>query len=249
VTKKSQFRNFIQVMRVDRVALVTGANRGIGLEIARQLAEKRIRVLMGARNLAQCEEAAKTLSLWHASVFPAELDVTHQDSVEKLTRKVASDFGRLDILVNNAGILIDESDRPTETKLETVRSTLETNLLGSWRLCQGFIPFMKRNDYGRIVNVSSGAGSLTEMPESLYAPAYSISKAALNALTIMLATELRASNVLVNAVCPGWVRSDMGGKDAPRSVEEGADTVVWLATLQDNGPTGGFFRDRTKIPW
>jgi NAD(P)-dependent dehydrogenase (short-subunit alcohol dehydrogenase family) len=236
-------------MGTNRVALVTGANRGIGLEIARQLSQKRIRVIMGARNLSQGKAAAKTLSLNNANIFAVELDVTREDTVERLTRKVASDFGRLDILVNNAGILIDESDRPTETKLEMVSSTLETNLVGSWRLCQAFIPFMKRNNYGRIVNVSSGAGSLTEMPESLYAPAYSISKTALNALTIMLATELRSANILVNAVCPGWVRTDMGGKNAPRSVEEGADTAVWLATLPDNGPTGGFFRDRTKIPW
>jgi len=234
---------------MDRVALVTGANRGIGLEIARQLSGKGYLMVMGARNLAQGEAAAKTLSSKHASVFPAELDVTREATVEKLASKVASGFGRLDILVNNAGILIDESDRPTETKLETVRRTLETNLLGSWRLCQAFVPFMKRNNYGRIVNVSSSAGSLTEMPNSLYAPAYSISKAALNALTIMLATELRASNILVNAVCPGWVRTDMGGRNAPRSVEEGADTAVWLATLPNTGPTGGFFRDRTKIPW
>ena len=151
--------------------------------------------------------------------------------------------------MNNAGILIDESDLPSETNPKTIRTTLETNLLGPWRLCQALIPLMKRNEYGRIVNVSSGAGALSEMSGSLYAPAYSISKTALNALTIMLASELRGSNILVNAVCPGWVRTDMGGTSAPRSVEEGADTAVWLATLPDNGPTGGFFRDRTRIEW
>jgi NAD(P)-dependent dehydrogenase (short-subunit alcohol dehydrogenase family) len=234
---------------MDRVSLVTGANRGIGLEIARQLAQSGNRVIVGARNIAQGEAAARMLSSNGAKVFSAELDVTNETAIEKLVHKISSEVGRLDILVNNAGILIDESDLPSETKPKTVRTTLETNLLGPWRLCQALIPLMKRNDYGRIVNVSSGAGALSEMSRSLYAPAYSISKAALNALTTMLASELRGSNILVNAVCPGWVRTDMGGTSAPRSVEEGADTAVWLATLPDNGPTGGFFRDRTRIEW
>jgi NAD(P)-dependent dehydrogenase (short-subunit alcohol dehydrogenase family) len=229
--------------------LVTGANRGIGLEIARQLAQSGNQVFVGARNIAQGEAAARMLSSNGAKVFPAELDVTDEATIEKLVHKISSDVGRLDILVNNAGILIDESDSPSETNPKTVRITLETNLLGPWRLCQALIPLMKRNNYGRIVDVSSGAGALSEMSGSLYAPAYSISKTALNALTIMLASELRGSNILVNAVCPGWVRTDMGGTSAPRSVEEGADTAVWLATLPDNGPAGGFFRDRTRIEW
>ena len=234
---------------MNRVALVTGGNRGIGLEIARQLADAGNRVILGARKIEQGEAAAKELRSNNASVYPVELDVTDEAEVERLVEKVSSDFGRLDILVNNAGILLDESDMPSETKSGTVRATLETNLLGPWRLCQAFIPLMKRNKYGRIVNVSSGAGALSEISDSPYAPAYSVSKAALNALTIMLASELRSSNVLVNAVCPGWVRTDMGGSNAPRSVQEGADTAVWLATLPDNGPTGGFFRDRTRIEW
>jgi len=234
---------------MERVSVVTGANRGIGLEIARQLAKLGNRVILGARNTAQGEVAARMISSNGAKVFPVELDVTNEATIEKLVHKISSDVGRLDILVNNAGILIDESDLPSETKPKTVRATLETNLLGPWRLCQALIPLMKRNNYGRIVNLSSGAGALSEMSGSLYAPAYSISKTALNALTIMLASELRGSNILVNASCPGWVRTDMGGTSAPRSVEEGADTAVWLATLPENGPTGGFFRDRTKIEW
>jgi NAD(P)-dependent dehydrogenase (short-subunit alcohol dehydrogenase family) len=234
---------------MSRLALVTGANKGIGLEIARQLAKTGNRVILGARNMKLGEKAATSLSSTDADVFAAELDVTNEATIEKLVRKVASEFERLDILVNNAGILIDETDLPTGTKLEVIRSTLETNLIGPWRLCQAFVPLMKRNNYGRIVNVSSGAGALSEMSEGLYAPAYSISKTALNALTIMLASEMRGSNVLVNAACPGWVRTDMGGSNAPLSVEEGADTAVWLATLPDNGPTGGFFRNRTRIEW
>ena len=234
---------------MDRVALVTGANRGIGLEIARQLARRDIRVILGGRTIDRAESASRTLEPNVAKVFAAKLDVTNDATIKKLEGKISSDFGRLDVLVNNAGILIDESDLPSKTKPQTVRTTLETNLIGPWRLCEAFIPLMKRNNYGRIVNVSSGAGALSEMADAPYAPAYSISKTALNALTIMLASELRGSNILVNAVCPGWVRTDMGGPNAPRSVQEGADTAVWLATLPDNGPTGGFFRDRTRIEW
>ena len=237
------------VHRLDRVALVTGGNRGIGLEISRQLAEVGHQVILGAREVSQGEAAAKKLASKDLKVFSAKLDVTDQTTIDNAVGFVRSDFGRLDILVNNAGILIDETDRPSESNLQTVRTTLETNLLGPWRLCQAVIPMMKREKYGRIVNVSSGAGAFADMAESVYAPAYSVSKASLNALTVILATELRGTNVLVNAVCPGWVKTDMGGANAPRSVKHGADTAVWLAMLPDNGPSGGFFRDRAKIDW
>ena len=233
----------------NKVALVTGANRGIGLEVAKQLAKTGNSVILGSRSIELGEKAVESFPSTHATVVPVELDVTIEPTIARLVREIESRFGRLDVLVNNAGILIDETDLPSETKLDTVRKTLDTNLLGAWRLCQACIPIMKKNGYGRIVNVSSGAGALSEMAESLYAPAYSISKTALNALTIMLASELRGSKILVNAACPGWVRTNMGGEGAPRSVEEGADTAVWLATLPDNGPTGGFFRDRARIEW
>ena len=232
-----------------RVALVTGANRGIGYEVVRQLAVNGVRIVLGARDVAKGKEAAEALAKKNLDVFPVELDVTNQSTVNKVADLVRSEFDRLDILVNNAGILIDETDRPSETDLSVVGTTLETNLLGPWRLCQAFLPMMKKQNYGRIVNISSGAGSLADMADSLYAPAYSVSKTGLNALTIMLASELRGSNILVNAVCPGWVRTDMGGAGAPRSVEEGADTAVWLATLPDGGPSGVFFRDRARIEW
>ena len=228
---------------------MTGGNRGIGLEISRQLAEAGHQVILGAREVSKGEAAAKKLASKGLKVFPAKLDVTNQITLDNAVDLVRSDFGRLDILVNNAGILIDETDRPSQSNLQIVRTTLETNLLGPWRLCQAFIPMMKREKYGRIVNVSSGAGSFADMAESIYAPAYSVSKTSLNALTVILATELRGSNVLVNAVCPGWVKTDMGGANAPRSVKQGADTAVWLAMLPDNGPSGGFFRDRAKIDW
>jgi NAD(P)-dependent dehydrogenase (short-subunit alcohol dehydrogenase family) len=233
----------------NKVALVTGANRGIGLEVAKQLAKTGNSVILGSRSMELGEKAAESFPATHTTVVPVELDVTIEPTIARLVREIESRFGRLDVLVNNAGVLIDETDLPSETKLDTVRKTLETNLLGAWRLCQACIPIMKKNGYGRIVNVSSGAGALSEMTESLYAPAYSISKTALNALTVMLASEFRGSNILVNAACPGWVRTDMGGESAPRSVEEGADTLVWLATLPDGGPTGGLFRDRTRIEW
>jgi NAD(P)-dependent dehydrogenase (short-subunit alcohol dehydrogenase family) len=231
-----------------RVALVTGANRGIGLETAKQLAEKGHRVILGSRDISLGEKAVKKISKGN-SVSAVQLDVTKQESVDLAERRVRSDHGRLDILVNNAGILIDETDLPSETDLAIARRTLETNLFGAWRMCKAFIPLMKKKKYGRIVNVSSGAGSFESMEEELYSPAYSLSKASLNALTVLLARELQNTNILVNAVCPGWVRTDMGGRSAPRSVEQGADTAVWLATLGDGGPTGKFFRDRKVINW
>lgn len=204
-------------------------------------------MILGSRNLARGKQAASVLA--SRNVYPVQLDITSKSSIETAVALVGSDFHSLDILVNNAGVLLDKTDLPSETDPEIIRATLETNVLGTWRLSQAFIPMMKKQKYGRIVNVSSSAGSITRMEGSLYAPAYSLSKTSLNALTIMLATELRGSGILVNSVCPGWVRTDMGGANAPRSVREGADTIVWLATLPDNGPSGGFFQDRARIEW
>jgi len=244
-----------------KVALVTGGNRGIGFAISKQLAQQGISVIIGSRDIRQGEAAAKsiapppadgTTTTTTTTVSAFELDVTDQDSVDKLTSTIHSKFGKLDILVNNAGVLLDGTNNlPSKTDLQIVKATLETNLIGAWRLCRSFVPMMKKNKYGRIVNVSSGAGALATIQQSLYAPAYSLSKSSLNALTIMFANELRreAANILVNAVDPGWVRTDMGGPTAPRSVEEGADTAVWLATLPDRGPTGGFFFNRKRIEW
>jgi NAD(P)-dependent dehydrogenase (short-subunit alcohol dehydrogenase family) len=247
-----------------KVALVTGGNRGIGFAISKQLALQGISVIIGSRDIRQGEAAAKSIAPSPAAgvtitrttptttVSAFELDVTDQDSVDKLTDTIRSKFGKLDILVNNAGVLLDETNNlPSKTDLQIVKATLETNLIGAWRLCQSFVPMMKKNKYGRIVNVSSGAGALDTIQQGLYAPAYSLSKSSLNVLTIMFANELRreAANILVNAVDPGWVRTDMGGPTAPRSAEEGAETAVWLATLPDRGPTGGFFFDRKRSEW
>jgi NAD(P)-dependent dehydrogenase (short-subunit alcohol dehydrogenase family) len=236
----------------EQIALITGSNRGIGFEIAKQLAMKKIQVILTSRNSANGEAAVRKLARDGVNkVVSMELDVSNQVSVDKLSDEVEKTFGRLGILVNNAAILIDKDNvTASNADLETVRATLETNLIGAWRMCKTFIPLMKKNSFGRIVNVSSGSGEFEYMATSGgYWPAYSVSKASLNALTVMLASELKGTNILVNAVCPGWVRTDMGGSNATRSVEEGAATPVWLATLPDGGPTGHNYYDKKQISW
>ena len=227
-----------------RVALVSGANRGIGREIVRQLAEMGITTILGSRDEEKGRTAAEGMN---GNVVVKRLDVIDEDSVDRLASFVEDEFGRLDILVNNAGIANDSGQRGVDADLASVREALEANLFGAWRLCEAFVPLMQRNSYGRIVNISSGMGALNDMGGG--SPAYRVSKTALNALTRILASELRGSGILVNSVSPGWVRTDMGGSDASRSVEEGADTPIWAATLPDNGPTGGFFRDRRPVSW
>jgi NAD(P)-dependent dehydrogenase (short-subunit alcohol dehydrogenase family) len=227
-----------------RVALVSGGNRGIGLEIVRQLAGRGITVILGSRDEEQGRAAAEGLS---GAVVVKQLDVADEKSVDRLGASIEEEFGRLDILVNNAGISNDDGQRGVSADLDRVREALDANLFGAWRLCELAIPLMRRHGYGRIVNVSSGMGALEDMGGG--SPGYRISKTALNALTRILASELRGSGILVNAVCPGWVQTDMGSTRAPRPVEEGADTPVWAATLPKGGPTGGFFRDRRPIPW
>jgi NAD(P)-dependent dehydrogenase (short-subunit alcohol dehydrogenase family) len=233
--------------RADRpVALVTGANRGIGRAIAAGLAERGYLVLLTARDLPASERVSADLAC-HGALVPLQLDVTDQVTVDRALGEVADRFGRLDALVNNAGAYYDDDQRTISADLAIVEAALAVNLLGPWRLCLAALPLMRQQRSGRIVNVSSGAGAFNEAGGGT--PAYSVSKAGLNMLTAKLAAELRGSGVLVNACCPGWVRTDMGGSAAPRSPEEGADTPIWLATLPQNGPTGGFFRDRQRIPW
>jgi NAD(P)-dependent dehydrogenase (short-subunit alcohol dehydrogenase family) len=231
-------------MENGRVALVSGGNRGIGLEICRQLAEGGLTVVMGSRDEENGRRAAEGLS---GSVIVHQLDVSDEESVDRLASFVEEEFGRLDVLVNNAAISNDEGQRGVDADLRRVREALEANLLGAWRLCEIAIPLMRRNGYGRIVNISTGLAALENMGGG--SPGYRVSKTALNALTRILASELRGSGILINSVEPGWVQTDMGGSRAPRPVEEGAEGVVWAATLPSNGPTGGFFRDRRQIPW
>ncbi len=231
-----------------RVAVVTGSNKGIGLAICRQLAERGLRVILTSRDIAKGQVAQRKLSEEGADVVYHRLDVDSDDSVAELARSVESDQGRVDVLVNNAGILIDTSgDGVLETSLDTFRKTLETNFFGALRMCQAIVPIMQRGHYGRVVNLSSGLGQLDEMGDGT--AAYRTSKAALNTLTRMAATAVNGEDILVNSMCPGWVRTDMGGPNATRGVDTAAETAVWLAMLPHGGPTGGFFRDKAPIPW
>ena len=228
------------------IALVTGANRGIGLEVVRQLAQKGMTVIMGTRTLAKGQAAAEKLSKEGFKVLPYQLDVTDSKSIDHLAKWVEQEFGNLDILVNNAGILYDTWQQASTADLAVVQEAIATNTLGPWRMCQAFLPLIRQSKLGRIVNVSSEAGALTSMGAGT--PAYSTSKAALNAFTRLLAAELKGSGILVNAVCPGWVATDMGGAGG-RPIENGAAGIVWAATLADDGPTGGFFRDSKPLSW
>jgi NAD(P)-dependent dehydrogenase (short-subunit alcohol dehydrogenase family) len=219
------------------IALVSGASRGIGAEIARELAaDHGFRVYAGARNPDQVDRLD--------GIEPIQLDVTDQASIDAARERIESESGRLDSLVNNAGVYGDPVGA-ADYDLGAAHEVLEVNTFGPWRLIEAFLPLMRASDAPRIVNVSSGAGQLSDMNGGR--AAYRVSKAALNALTRTLASD--EGWVKVNTTCPGWVRTDMGGSAAPRSVEEGADTAVWLATLPEDGPTGGFFRNRKPIPW
>ena len=229
-----------------RVALVTGANRGIGFEVSRQLARRGFTVVLGSRDPQKGERAAARLTEEGLSVLPRRLDVSEDESVEELAASIEAGQGRLDVLVNNAAIHYDTWQRALGADLDIVREALETNTFGAWRTCEALAPVLRRSGHGRIVNVSSGAGSLASMGGGT--PAYNVSKVALHALTRMLAAELRNAGVLVNAVDPGWTATDMGGHGG-RPVEDGAAGVVWAATLPDDGPTGGFFYDGEPEAW
>ena len=226
-----------------RVALVTGSYRGLGLATAGALAEKGLEVIVTARDAVKVETALRAIS-GRGSVRGEILDVDDPASIESLQQRR---IGDVDVLVNNAAVYLDESESVLDVDIDLARRTFATNILGPLRLMQVFVPGMMRRRWGRVVNVSSGAGQLSSMRD--YAPSYSASKAALNAMTRMVADAAEGSGVLVNAVDPGWVKTEMGGENAPRSVEEGIDTIVWLATLPDNGPSGRFFHDREEIAW
>ena len=228
------------------IALVTGGNRGIGFEVCRQLAERGFTVLLTARDADKAgAAAAKIKATGH--VEPLALDVSDRRSIERAAAEVSKRHDHLDVLVNNAGINYDTWETAESADIDgTVMETIRTNLLGPWRVCQAFLPLLRKSTAARIVNVSSESGSLEHMGAG--PPAYQVTKAALNAFTRTLAGELRHAHILVNSVCPGWVATDMGGAAAPRSVQDGAAGVVWAAMLSQNGPTGRFFRDG-KPPW
>jgi NAD(P)-dependent dehydrogenase (short-subunit alcohol dehydrogenase family) len=229
-----------------KIALVTGANRGLGFETCKQLSQLGVSVLLTSRNPIKGEVAAKQLIDKGLDVIFYQLDVSDRSNIKDIFTKIENQFGRLDILINNAAILYDKDQSTMNADLELVTKALTTNLFGPWLLCQAFIPLMEKNGYGRIVNVSSGAASMHYMEGGT--PAYGISKVALNALTRKLASELGRKNVLVNSVDPGWVATDMGGHGG-RPIEDGCRGIVWAATLPNNGPSGGFFHDGEPELW
>jgi NAD(P)-dependent dehydrogenase (short-subunit alcohol dehydrogenase family) len=231
----------------DRVALVTGANRGIGREVAHQLAQRGYEVLLGARDEVKAADAAAEIAAsTGARVSGVALDVADPASIAAAVAKVQAEPGRLDVLVNNAGVGLDFGVSGTEPDFAVMQQTLETNFFGAYRLTVGLLALLRASAHPRIVNVSSGMGGVSEMGG--WSPGYRVSKAALNAMTRILSTELAPEGFLVNSACPGFVKTDMGGPmGASKSVEDGAVGVVWLATLPDDGPTGGFFRDGKAI--
>jgi NAD(P)-dependent dehydrogenase (short-subunit alcohol dehydrogenase family) len=237
-------RFILVFMDNSKVAVVTGANRGIGREVVRQLAQRGYTVVLGARDLKKGEEAVREIG---NNVVAMQLNVADDASVERFMNAVAEHFGRLDVLVNNAGTMYDSWQKAENADLAKAHEGHETNLWGAWRMAKAAVPLMRNTGKGRIVNVSSQMGSLTNM--SAGPPAYATSKAALNALTRILAAELKGDGILVNSVCPGWVRTEMGGQGAPRSVEQGASSVMWAVNLPDHGPTGGFYQDGKPLPW
>jgi NAD(P)-dependent dehydrogenase (short-subunit alcohol dehydrogenase family) len=230
-----------------RVAVITGANRGLGLETSRQLLARGLRVAMAGRDEDATERARRSLGVHADGAITIRMDVTDVASIQSAHRRIVEQMGEVDVLVNNAAVLLFEDADPLAIPANAYHQTFETNVFGVIEVCRVFVPPMAKRGYGRIVNVSSGAGQLAKM--STYAPAYSMSKAALNAFTRLLAATYRGQGVLANSVDPGWVRTDMGGPSAPRSVEQGVETTAWLATLPDDGPTGGFFRDKRAIDW
>lgn len=231
-----------------RIALITGANKGIGKEIARQLAQQGFAVFIGARDIAKGREASEELCSQGYEASFIQLDVTDPVSIKHAAGTFSQKAGHLDVLVNNAAILEDHGEDITKLNTEMLDRTMKVNINGAILVTQYFLPYLQQAPNGaRVINVSSGAGALHSM--NTYAPAYSISKAALNAVTRQFAAALKESNIAVNCVDPGWVRTDMGGANASRPVEKGAETIVWLATDADQNQTGKFWHDKREVEW
>ena len=246
-------------MAAKRIALVSGANRGLGLEISRQLAGQGYAVVMGSRDVSLGETAAETLRNGESELHVIQIDVTDPTSIAAAVARVKEQFGALDVLVNNAGVLLEPwGTLPSEITLEQMRATFEVNYFGLFNMTRACVPLLKNSTAGRIVNMSSDMASIGTIDDpnsvvySVWAPAYQASKAAVNALTVLFAKELKDTKIKVNSASPGWARTAMGGEEAPLSAAEGADTPVWLATLPDDGPSGAFFsasRTRGAIEW
>ena len=230
-----------------KTALVTGANRGIGLEIARQLTEHGWQVVMGARRLDAGKAAADSITKQGGSAFPIELNVADLASIRAAATEFGKRFEPIDVLINNAGIYPDEQATILTITIEQLTQTFRTNTFGPVAVTQAFLPFLRKATRPRVINISSGYGQLEGLSANV--PSYCLSKLALNGVTLMLSEALAPDGIAVNSMCPGWVRTDMGGPGAARSVAEGADTGVWLATEAPQEWTGKFFRDRKEIPW
>ena len=225
-----------------KIALITGANRGIGLETAKEMKALGYEVILTSRNAEDGERIAREIGVGYH-----QLDVISEESISALAAYMDAEYGQLDVLINNAGILLDRSDKILDVPLEKMQTMFETNTYAPLMLIRALLPLMQKNGYGRIVNVSSQLGSLANFSD--YTPAYRLTKLALNGITRMLADALKGTNILVNAVHPGWVQTDMGGAGAPLSLEEGAQNVIWAATLRDDGPNGGFFYEGKPMAW
>ena len=232
-------------MRNQKTAFVTGANKGIGFEVVRELARMDFRVFLGARNAKAGRAAAEKLNN-KGSVTFIEIDISKVDSIRRAADELGRQTDHLDVLVNNAGILLDDDKNALTLTPEIFETTLRTNALGPWLVAETFVPLLKKSSEPSIVNVSSGGGQLEDGADG-WAPCYCVSKTALNGVTVQLAAAL--PKFAVNSVCPGWVRTDMGGENAIRSVAEGAATIVWLATDAPQNLTGKFVKDRKVIPW
>ncbi len=238
-----------------KIALITGANKGLGFEICRQLGKHGMTILVGTRDKKRGSTAVDKLKAEGIDAHSTIFDVTHEPSVDRAAEFIEQEYQRLDILVNNAGIMENPTHKASTTPHDILRDVFETNFFGAVTVTQAMLPLLAKSDAGRIVNVSSSLGSLTMAsdPASPYADVkifdYDASKAALNSFTIHLAAELRDTPIKVNSACPGWIKTDLGGENAPGTVEQGADTPVWLATLPADGPSGGFFNSRQPVPW
>ncbi|MDZ8189149.1 MAG: SDR family oxidoreductase [Nostoc sp. ChiSLP02] len=239
-----------------KVALITGANKGIGYEIARQLGSRGATVLVGARDIGRGEEAANQLRLNKIDAKAIQLNVVDQKTIDSTARQIESEFGKLDILVNNAGIL-SQGDRlpPSQVDIQTLRDTYETNVFGVFAVTKALLPLLKKSAAGRIVNISSGLGSLTLNLDPNYEfanfklVAYNSSKTAVNALTVLFAAELKDTPIKVNAADPGYTATDINQNQGHRTVQQGATAAVRLATLPEDGSTGGFFDENGVLPW
>ena len=244
---------------MSKIAFITGANRGLGFEAARQLAAQNYTVILGARDLQKGEAAAQSLREGGADAHAVQIEVADEASVRRAAREVEEKFGHIDALINNAGVSIEYADGgivpPSALPFQALKATYETNVFGAFLVLQAFLPLLQKSDAPRVVNVSSSLGSLAEGSDSNWpfygvnTAAYNSSKSALNGLTVAFAKELRDTPIKINSACPGWVQTDLGGANAPRSLEEGPRIFVTLATLPADGPTGGFFDENGPLPW